>query len=98
MFAPQNGYYLTASDNPEYSNYFSEYYDCSKCAEGKGIIIPSVTFVVTEQCNLACSYCVSGDTLITMADYTQKEIKNINIGDKILAFKQKTLQLERVIK
>lgn len=38
-------------------------------------------------CNLACSYCVSGDTDILMSDFTTKEIKDIEIGDKVIGYK-----------
>lgn len=45
-----------------------------------------VTFQVTERCNLACTYCVEGDTLITMVDGSKKPIKDIKIGDVVLGF------------
>jgi radical SAM protein with 4Fe4S-binding SPASM domain len=33
-----------------------------------------------------CSYCLTPDTPILMADFTEKPIKDIEIGDKIIAF------------
>lgn len=45
---------------------------------------------VTKQCNMACKYCVSGDTKIMMSDFTEKEIKDINVGDVILGFDEYT--------
>ena len=39
-------------------------------------------------CNLHCCYCVSGDTQITMSDLTTKPIKDIKIGDEIVAFNE----------
>ena len=39
-------------------------------------------------CNLHCCYCVSGDTQITMSDLTVKPIKDIKIGDEIVAFNE----------
>lgn len=48
-----------------------------------------VTIQLTEKCNLACTYCVPANTSILMADGTSKLIKDINIGDKILAFPEK---------
>lgn len=38
-------------------------------------------------CNLNCCYCVSPDTQITMSDLTTKPIKDIKIGDEVVAFK-----------
>lgn len=49
----------------------------------------NVTFVVTENCNAACTYCVSGDTLVRMADFSEKKISEIQVGDKILSFDEK---------
>lgn len=39
-------------------------------------------------CNLNCVYCVSGDTQITMSDLTTKSIKDIKIGDEVVAFNE----------
>lgn len=39
----------------------------------------------TNQCQLECQYCVSGDTQISMTDNTTKTIKDIVIGDKIIS-------------
>lgn len=48
----------------------------------------TVTFQVTDACNLACTYCVDRDTLICMADYSLKPIKDIKVGDKVLGFNE----------
>ena len=48
----------------------------------------NVTIVVTEDCPLTCSYCVSGDTRIRMADYSEVPISEIKIGDSILGFEE----------
>lgn len=40
-------------------------------------------------------YCLTQNTLITMADYSQKQIKNIQIGQKVLTINQITGQLEQ---
>lgn len=48
----------------------------------------NITIVVTEDCPLACSYCVSGDTRIRMADYSEVPISEIKIGDSILGFEE----------
>ena len=47
-----------------------------------------VTLNITNNCNLRCPYCVSGDTQITMSDLTVKSIKDIKIGDEIVAFNE----------
>ena len=47
-----------------------------------------VTLNITNNCNLRCPYCVSGDTQITMSDLTVKPIKDIKIGDEIIAFNE----------
>lgn len=47
-----------------------------------------VTLNITNNCNLRCPYCVSGDTQITMSDLTTKSIKDIKIGDEIVAFNE----------
>jgi hypothetical protein len=41
--------------------------------------------------------CLDGGTLITMSDYTTKEIRNINIGDSILSFNHETNTFEEDI-
>ena len=52
------------------------------------MVVKNITFVTTETCNLNCTYCVSGDTLITMSDFSKKRIDEIEIGDEILAFNE----------
>ena len=51
-------------------------------------IINHAYIMLTEQCNLRCEYCVSGDTLITMSDMSRKPIKEINVGDEILSINE----------
>lgn len=64
---------------------FPEYRD--KYNNGKDrVLSQTITFQVTDACDLACIYCLSGDTLIRMADYSLKPIKDIQLGDKILGF------------
>lgn len=54
--------------------------------DGLRVLSRTVTFQVTEDCNLACTYCLDGDTMITMSDYSQKPIRDVQIGDKVLGF------------
>jgi radical SAM peptide maturase (CXXX-repeat target family) len=50
----------------------------------------NVTFQVSDDCNLRCKYCLSGDTQIRMVDYSLKEIKDIEVGDEVLGFDEYT--------
>lgn len=61
---PQNGYYFTSEDTYEYNNTFSKYYNeknkcasCVNCMCSESNYIRTITFIVTEECNLNCSYC-----------------------------------------
>ena len=36
-----------------------------------------ITLNISNKCNLACPYCVSSDTQITMGDLTTKSIKDV---------------------
>ena len=51
----------------------------------------AASFIVTEKCTLRCSYCVTGDTLITMADLSQKPITEVKEGEYVLGFEEKTI-------
>lgn len=56
QFRPINGMYLTARDSPQFNDIFTQY----SMATGKKAEksqAASLTFVVTENCNLACTYC-----------------------------------------
>lgn len=66
MNKPLNGYYLTGKDFEQWQDYFTniiknnpEYEYCKKC-DGNckvGLRTKNITFVVTEKCNLDCTYC-----------------------------------------
>lgn len=43
-----------------------------------------ITFQVTEDCCMKCSYCLVAGTKITMQDYSVKNIEDIVEGDKVL--------------
>ena len=55
--------------------------------EGKLIGVPSV-FFRTSYCNLRCVWCFVGETPVLMADFTEKPIQAIRIGDKVLSVEQ----------
>ena len=74
----------------QYSDQIARLYPSKKVKtdDGQRILTQSITFQVTDDCNLACSYCLSGDTKIRMADYSLKSIKDIQLGDKVLGFEE----------
>lgn len=53
---PKNGLYLTRDDFPSFPDSFAE--DCAFCGKKKDdTYVKDITFCVTENCNLACTYC-----------------------------------------
>ena len=46
----------------------------------------NLTYQVTEDCNLRCSYCLPSGTQITMSDLSTKNIEDISVGESILGF------------
>lgn len=55
LIIPQNGLYLTRRDNDSFSEIFADNYKAGGWKVGEKAV--SLTFVVTESCNLACTYC-----------------------------------------
>lgn len=55
--------------------------------EGERVLSQCVTFQVTDDCNLACF--IAG-TKILMSDFSYKNIEDIKVGDKVLAFDEHT--------
>jgi len=41
---------------------------------------------LTDNCQHNCSFCLDGNTLITMSDFSEKKIKNVRLDDMILGF------------
>lgn len=58
----------------------------------------TVTFQVTDACNLACTYCVSPDTQILLSDMTYKPIKDIRLEDTLISFDENTGIFDRETK
>lgn len=46
----------------------------------------TVTFQVTDACNLCCTYCLVQGSKILMSDFTYKNIEDIKDGDVIIGF------------
>ena len=98
MITPKNGLYLTSADFEQWQDFIAPLLNsqdvctgnCKNCAADNesGLRTKNITFVVTERCNLNCSYCLSGDTLISMKDFSKKPISEIKVGDEVLAFNE----------
>ena len=58
-----------------------------KTEDGQRILTQNITFQVTDDCNLACF--VAG-TKILMDDFSYKNIEEVHIGDRVLAFEENT--------
>lgn len=54
---------------------------------GDRILSRTITFQVTDACNLAC---FPASTKILMADYTYKNIEDIQVGDMVMGFDEET--------
>lgn len=62
---PKNGMYLCTNDKSNYNDAFAKNYNllygetncinCDSCQSS--LITPTITFIVTENCNLNCTYC-----------------------------------------
>ena len=61
-------------------------------------IINKLSVKAYSGCNLNCCYCVSGDTKITMSDLTSKSIKDIKIGDEVVAFNEMSAAIKQAMK
>lgn len=58
------------------------------------VFVHNFTFQTSERCSLNCTYCFSGDTLVTMADMSQKAIKDIRIGDMVLGCDEDIINID----
>lgn len=45
-------------------------------------------FIRLAKCNLNCHFCFIGPTLVTMADGSEKAIKDVEIGEEVLTYKE----------
>lgn len=86
-------YGFTLNDHSYYTKYNEEAYSkdisisITVSASGGEITVSGVQRT-TETC------CLTGDTLISMADGTQKQIKDVVVGDKVLSYNTETHKLE----
>jgi len=49
---------------------------------------PMATFLTARGCPFNCAFCLDGDTLVMMADFNWKMLKNIKVGDKIIGLRK----------
>lgn len=90
---PVNGYYFTEQDLPEYQNDYAENYslvttrcgDCAaQCFGTARHKVPTITFVVTENCNLNCTYCYEKHkTCSKMSEQVAKDAVDFIFSDKM---------------
>ena len=86
-------YGFTLNDHSYYTKYNKEFYSqdisisITVSASGGEITVSGVQ-QTTETC------CLTGETLISMADGTQKQIKDVVVGDKVLSYNTETHKLE----
>nr|DAG19184.1 MAG TPA: radical SAM peptide maturase, CXXX-repeat target family [Caudoviricetes sp.] len=50
--------------------------------------VKTVTIQTNDSCPLHCTYCLDGDTKILMKDFDEKPIRDVLVGDEIIAFEE----------
>lgn len=46
-------------------------------------------FIRLAKCNLACTFCLVGNTYVTMGDYKRKKIKDVKVGETVISWDEK---------
>ena len=77
--------------NNEYSEYIHALYPDPK------LKTRSITFQITDSCNLKCSYCLTGDTTILMSDFSYKEISKL-LDIPVSTIDGKLCKIRRILK
>lgn len=67
---------------------FPELYSAKEGPNGERVMARTVTFQVTDDCNLACKYCVSAGTKVLLDNYDLKNIEDIKVEDSVLGFEE----------
>lgn len=67
---------------------FPELYSAKEGPNGERVMARTVTFQVTDDCNLMCTYCTSAGTKILLDNYDLKNIEDIKVGDSVLGFEE----------
>ena len=56
----------------QYSDQIARLYSGEDVLDEHEFLTRNITFQVTDDCCCACTYCLDGDTKITMSDFTEK--------------------------
>ena len=78
----------------QYSDQIARLYppEKTKTDDGQRILTQSITFQVTDDCNLAC--CFVRGTKILMSNNIEKNIEDIQLGDKVMGYDDKGVYTE----
>lgn len=91
-------YKLTENYQDKVARLYGRQRDISADSDNKHAgLTRTCTLQVTDACNLRCTYCVSGNTYISMLDGSTKQIKDIVCGDKIIAFDENTGEVKEAV-
>ena len=66
----------------------NRYQDKIGTGDDHEVFCHSFTFQSSETCNLNCSYCTPAGTKILMADFTFKNIEDIEVSDEVMGFEE----------
>ena len=66
----------------------NRYQDKIGTGDDHEVFCHSFTFQSSETCNLNCSYCCPAGTKILMADFTFKNIEDIEVSDEVMGFEE----------
>lgn len=92
VIRPKNGSYLTSKDFEQWQDYFSNLLPPIPAgifdpdADQTDLRVKNITFVVTEQCNLACKYCLPAGTKVLDAKFNEVNIEDLQVGNDVLGF------------
>jgi uncharacterized protein len=59
------------------------------------LLTKTITFVVTEGCNLNCSYCLVAGTKVLDKNFDEVSIETLSVGDEILGFQESPTERQK---
>ena len=74
----------------------NRYQDKIGTGDDHEVFCHSFTFQSSETCNLNCSYCCPAGTKILMADFTFKNIEDIEVSDEVMGFEENEESIDRL--